>query len=79
MFKRRIGHAPINFTNLDLMFLHGVVHALLIVDALSVGPTEFSFVFERYDRSNNLKKTKSTKTIEKKQKKQYCRADTQSF
>ena len=28
-FKRQIGHAPINFTNLDLIFLHGVVHALI--------------------------------------------------
>ena len=41
MFKRRIGHAPINFTNLDLIFWHGVVHAL--VDALSVGPMDFFF------------------------------------
>ena len=41
MFERRIGHDPINFTNLDLIFLHGVVHAL--VDALSVGPMDYYF------------------------------------
>ena len=35
-FKRRVGHAPINFRNLDLIFGHGVVHALF--DALSFGP-----------------------------------------
>ena len=35
-FQRRIGHAPINFTNLDLIFGQGVVHAL--IDAFSFGP-----------------------------------------
>lgn len=34
-FKRRIGHAPIKFSNLDSIFWHGAVHAL--TDAVSVG------------------------------------------
>ena len=41
MFKRRIGHAPFNVAESDLIFRHGVVH--VPVDALSVGPMEFSF------------------------------------
>ena len=58
MFERRIGHALISFTNLDL------------ICAMSVGPMVFSFLVERYDQSNNPKKTKSTKTTVKRQKKQ---------
>ena len=43
-FEREIGHAPTNFTNLDLIFGHGVVHAL--VDALSFGPLLLLFFQE---------------------------------
>ena len=45
MFKRRIGHALIDFTNLDLIFWHDVVHAL--VDALSVALSIIIFL-EKY-------------------------------
>ena len=76
MFERRIGHmTPSSFTSLGWIFWHGVVHAL--VDALSVGPIDYCFFRERYDRSNNPKKTKSAKTIVKKQEQN--RADTQSL
>ena len=34
--KRRIHHAPINITNLELIFGYGAVHAP--IDALSFGP-----------------------------------------
>ena len=66
MFERRIGHAPINFTNLDLIFFHGVVHAL--VDASSVGPMEF-FFFSRDMTDPTLEKNKIDQNYSKKTKK----------
>ena len=51
-FKRRIGHAPIHFTILDLIFGHGVVHGL--VDALSFGSL-FSFP-SRYTTDPKIRK-----------------------
>ena len=60
-FQRRIGHAPINFTNLDSIFGHGVVHAL--IDALGFGPLFLFLLCKRYNGSNDPKKyKKATKT-----------------
>ena len=62
-FQRRIGHAPINFTNLDLIFEPDVVYA--VMDALSFGPFFYIFI----SGSNDPKKTKATKTCSEKQDK----------
>ena len=42
MFKRQIGHAPINFTDLDLKIWHAVVHVL--IDTLAACPSFFVFL-----------------------------------
>ena len=65
MFKGQIGHAPSNFTNLDFIFLHGVVHAL--IDTLAACPS--FFFLKRYDRSKKQKNTKSIKASQRKNKK----------
>ena len=63
-FKRRIGHAHINFTNLDLIFRHGVVHTL--IDALSFGPLIIFLILPRDMIDLTIpKNTKVTKTCPK--------------
>ena len=68
--RGRIGHARINFTNLDLIFGHGAVHAL--IDALSFGPLllrVFIYFSEIYERSTDPEKYKSDQNLSKKKKK----------
>ena len=61
-FKRQIGHAPINFTNLDLIFLHGVVHAL--IGALAACPF-FLFLSRDMTDPKSKKIQKLSKLVEK--------------